>query len=63
MAHNKDLIEAEEIKKRWQEYTEELYKKAVNGKKKKKLLMTWIAPMVQSLMQSQTSRSVKASGP
>ena len=23
----KDLIEAEEIKKRWQEYTEELYKK------------------------------------
>ena len=27
MAHNKDLIEAEQIKKRWQEYTEELYKK------------------------------------
>ena len=26
----KDLIEAEEIKKRWQEYTEELYKKALN---------------------------------
>ena len=26
----KDLIEAEEIKKRWQEYTEELYKKGVN---------------------------------
>ena len=24
------LIEAEEIKKRWQEYTEELYKKALN---------------------------------
>ena len=24
---NKDLTEAEEIKKRWQEYTEELYKK------------------------------------
>ena len=23
----KDLIEAEDIKKRWQEYTEELYKK------------------------------------
>jgi len=23
----KDLTEAEEIKKRWQEYTEELYKK------------------------------------
>ena len=26
----KDLIEAEEIKKRWQEYTEELYKKGLN---------------------------------
>ena len=25
----KDLIEAEEIKKRWQEYTEELYKKGL----------------------------------
>ena len=24
--NGKDLIEAEEIKKRWQEYTEELYK-------------------------------------
>ena len=27
----KDLTEAEKIKKRWQEYTEELYKKAPNG--------------------------------
>ena len=25
-----DLTEAEEIKKRWQEYTEQLYKKALN---------------------------------
>ena len=25
-----DLIEAEEIKKRWQDYTEELYKKHLN---------------------------------
>ena len=25
--NSKDLIEEEEIKKRWQEYTEELYKK------------------------------------
>ena len=28
--HDKDLIEAEEIKKRWQEYTKELYKKSLN---------------------------------
>ena len=36
-----DLTEAEEIKKRWQEYTEEL--------KKKKVLMTQITTMVWSL--------------
>ena len=35
-----DLIEAEDIKKRWQEYTEELYKK---------ILTIWIAMMVWSL--------------
>ena len=35
-----DLIEAEDIKKRWQEYTEELYKK---------VLMTQIAMIVCSL--------------
>ena len=28
--NGKDLIEAEEIKKRWQEYTEELYRKGLN---------------------------------
>ena len=29
--NNKDLTAAEEIKKRWQEYTEELYKKYLHG--------------------------------
>ena len=28
--NDKDIIEAEEIKKRWQEYIEELYKKDLN---------------------------------
>ena len=28
--NSKDLTEVEEIKKRWQEYTEELYKKGLN---------------------------------
>ena len=28
--NSKDLTEAEEIKKRWQEYTEELYQKGLN---------------------------------
>jgi len=31
-----DLTEAEDIKKRWQEYTEELYKKDLHQKKEKK---------------------------
>ena len=35
--NGKILIEAEEIKKRWQEYIEELYKED---------LMTWITKMV-----------------
>ena len=29
-SYGKDLTEVEEIKKRWQEYTEELYKKGLN---------------------------------
>ena len=35
--NGRDLTEAEDIKKRWQDYTEELYKK---------VLMTWITTMV-----------------
>ena len=38
--NNKDLIEAEEIKKRWQEYTKEQYKK---------ILMTQVTMMMWSL--------------
>ena len=35
--NSNNLTEAEEIKKRWQEYTEDLYKK---------VLMTWLTTMV-----------------
>ena len=38
--NGKELTEAEEIKNRWQEHTEELHKK---------VLMTWITMMVWSL--------------
>ena len=38
--NGKELTEAEEIKNRWQEYTEELYQKG---------LKTWITMMVWSL--------------
>ena len=37
-----DLTEAEDIKERWQEYTEELYKKC---------LMTWIITMVVTYLE------------
>ena len=39
-----DLTEAEGIKKRWQEYTEELYQKT--NKQTKNLLMTQIIMMM-----------------
>ena len=51
--NGKDLTEAEEIKKRWKEYTGELDNKG---------LMTQIASRVWSLTSSQTSWSVKSSG-
>ena len=51
--NGKNLTEAEEIKKRWQEYTE-LYKK---------ILMTQITTMVWSLTKSQKIWSVKPGGP
>ena len=46
-----DLTEPENTKKRWQEYTEELYKKAFSD------------TMVWSLTSKQTSWSVKSNGP
>ena len=49
-----DLTEAEDIKKRWQEYTEELYKK---------IFTTQITMMARSLTQSQTSWNTTSSGP
>ena len=52
--NGKCIIEAEEIKKRKQEYTEELYKK---------ILMTQITMVVRSLTQSWTSWSAKSSEP
>ena len=52
--NDKDLTEAEEIQKRWQ-YTEELYKK-----KSPNDLDNYV---MWSLIWSQTSWSVKSSGP
>ena len=52
--NGKDLTGAKEIKKRWQEYTEELYKK---------VLMTCVTTMMWLLTLSQTFCSVKSSRP
>ena len=49
-----DLTEAEDIKKRWQEYIEELYKKDLNGPDNHDGVSTHL---------SQTSWNVKSSGP
>ena len=48
-----DLTEAGDIKKRWQEYTEELYKKDLHDPDNHDGVLT----------QSQTSWNVKSSGP
>ena len=49
-----DLIEAEDTKKSWQEYTEELYKKDLHDPDKRSGVITHL---------EQTSWNVKSSGP
>ena len=39
-----DLTEAEDIKKRWQEYTEELYKKDLNDPDNHNGVITYLEP-------------------
>ena len=42
--NGKDLTEAEDIKKRWQEYTEELYKKYHHGQDNHDGMITHLEP-------------------
>ena len=49
-----DLMEAEDIKKKWQEYTEELYKKDLHDPDNHNALIIHLEP---------TSWNVKSSGP
>ena len=44
--NGKDLTEAEEIKKRWEEYTEELYKKGLNNLDNRIGVVTHLEPGV-----------------
>ena len=41
---NKDRTEAEEIKKRWHEYTEDLYKKSLNDPDNHNGVVTYLEP-------------------
>ena len=52
--NDRDLTEAEDIKKRWQEYTEGLYKKDLHDPDRHDGVITHL---------SQTSCNVKSSGP
>ena len=44
--NGKDLTEAEEIKKRWQKYTEDLYKKGLNDLDNHDGVVTYLAPEI-----------------
>ena len=44
--NRKDLMEAEEVKKRWQEYTEELYKKDLNDPDNHDGVVTYLKPNI-----------------
>ena len=43
---SKDLTEAEEVKKRWQEYAEELYKKGLNDPDNHDGVVTQLEPHI-----------------
>ena len=45
-----NLTEAEGIKKRWQEYREELYKKGLNGLHNHDAVVTYLKPKLWSVM-------------
>ena len=60
-----DLTEAEDIKKRWQEYTEELYKKDLNDLDNHDGMITHLDPDILECKVKWTLRSIitkKASG-
>ena len=53
-----DLTEAEAIKKRWQEYTEELYKKDLNGPENHDGVITHLEP---DILECESSGAQEAS--
>ena len=60
-----DLTEAEDIKKRWQEYTEELYKKDLHDPDNQDSVITYLEPDILECEVKGALRSItmdKASG-
>ena len=53
-----DLIEAEDIKKRWQQYTEELYKKLLNDSDNHDGVITHLEPDILGCEVSGTLGSI-----
>ena len=45
--YSKDLTEAEEVKKRWQEYTEEFYKIGLNDSDNHDGVVTYLEPDIR----------------
>ena len=59
-----DLTEAEDIKKRWQEYTEELYKKDLHDQDNHNGMITHLEPdIMEDFTSWKTSHHVKSSEP
>ena len=56
-----DLIEAEDIKKRWQEYTEELYKKDLNDSDNHDGVITQLEPDILECEVKRALRSITMS--
>ena len=54
--HGIDLTEAEDIKKRWQEYTEELYKKDLNDPDNHDDMITHLEP---DIMEYEVKRALR----
>ena len=63
--NGRDLTEAKDIKKRWQEYTEELYKKDLHNPDNQDGMITHLEPDIQECEAKWALRSItmnKASG-
>ena len=60
--NGKDLTEAKEIKKMWQEYTEELYKKGLNDPDNHNGVVTSLEPDIPECEVKWALGRIKASG-